>query len=486
MPLILPGNVASATAATTFSVANSVRFNRADSPTLLKAFGTPTNQDKWTFSIWCKRSGLGTTQNLCACQSSGTKLTSLRFDSDNTLNFYDYTGAYNGRIATNRVFRDVSAWYHIVIVWDSGNATAGNRMRMYVNGIEETSFGTDTNPDQNLDSDMNTSGENLDIGHADDGNYFDGYLAEAVFCDGQTYAASDFGEFNEDSPTIWQPKDVSTLTFGSNGGYYDFEDSANLGNDANGGTDLTEANLAAADQATDTPTNNFCTWNPPANSYYSDTTFSEGNCKMTSTSGEGGISHEVGTFGLTAGKWYWEVKMTTMTTSGGNIRIGITDAIAIADPERLGNQVNDAYSNGQYGNYSANGNIYHNNGNDSYGGAWNQANSGQGKIIGVALDLDNNKIYFAIDNTWQASGDPAADSNGHAITAATSTSGGQYFPTMVDQDDSVQVQEANFGGCPSFTLSSAAADGNGYGAFEYAPPSGYLALCTKNLGSDGG
>ena len=450
MPLILPGNVASATAPTTYSVANSVRFNRADSPTLLKAFGTPTNHDKWTFSIWCKRSGLGTTQNLCACQSSGTKLTSLRFDSDNTLNFYDYTGAYNGRIATNRFFSDPTAWYHIVIVWDSGNATAGNRMRMYVNGIEETSFGTDTNPDQNLDSDMNTSGENLDIGHADDGNYFDGYLAEAVFCDGQTYAASDFGEFNEDSPTIWQPKDVSTLTFGSNGGYYDFEDSANLGNDANGGTDLTEANLAAADQATDTPTNNFCTLTPLAKG--STITLSEGNIDLTNTATWNSV---LGTIGMASGKWYWEVNSSDV---GNTVNYGVCmsqyDGMTHAqvDVTRI--------------MYSSTGTVYNANGSDTDTGTTYTDDD----ILGIALNVDDGNIKFYKTNVLvHTETDSDISSNEWVSAQGIYDSGGKM----------------NFGN-PSYANTSDAADANGYGAFEFAPPSGYYALCTKNLAEFGG
>ena len=465
MPLILPGNVASATAPTTYSVANSVRFNRADSPTLLKAFGTPTNQDKWTFSIWCKRSGLGTTQNLCACQSSGTKLTSLRFDSDNTLNFYDYNSGYNGRIATNRVFRDVAAWYHIVIVWDSGNATAGNRMRMYVNGIEETSFGTDTNPDQNLDSDMNTSGENLDIGHAADGNYFDGYLAEAVFCDGQTYAASDFGEFDETTPSIWKPKDVSGLTFGTNGCYLDFEASDNLGNDANGGTDLTEGNLAAADQATDSPTNNFATFNS-AIRLGGNSTLSEGNC--VNYMDAAGYESVWSTIMVTKGKWYCEFKFIA----------GSHQYTAILGE----NLVNDYYENvvGGVPNVAYNhaGNKQIDGAQSSYGDTYTT-----GDIIGVALDYTNNFIYFSKNGTFQNSGDPTSGATGTGGLALPSTTHAYAFGVSKYADQgSVGV---NFGGCPGFAISSGNADGDGYGNFEYAVPSGYFALCTKNLAEYG-
>ncbi len=471
MPLILPGNVASATASTGYDVANSCRFNRADSPTLLKAFGTPTNQDQWTFSIWCKRSGLGTTQNLCGCQSSGTKLTSLRFDTDNALNFYDYNGGYTGQIKTNRLFRDVSSWYHIVIVWDSGNATAGDRMKMYVNGVEETSFSADSNPTQDLDSDMNTSGENLDIGHTNDGNYFDGYLAEAVFVDGQALTPTSFGEFSEDSPTIWMPKDVSELTFGTNGGYYDFEASDNLGNDANGGTDLTEANLDATDQATDTPTNNFCTMNP-LQAQANDLTFVEGNCKITNTDNTWRSSY--GTFGPTSGKWYFEVNCQA---SSGYERFGIVDADAMNKQSADGRYDDVGYNSRGYANASE-GSKNNNGGGTPWGDTWTA-----GDILACAYDLDNGKLYFSKNGTWQDSGDPTSGATGTGSAYDIDT-GYFYIPALAHYGSGSSM-EFNFGGSPAFTVSSANQDADGYGNFEYAVPSGYYALCTKNLAEYG-
>jgi hypothetical protein len=474
LPTILSGNVASALGGA-YEVANSVRMNRADSPRLSKTFGTPTNQDRWTFSVWCKRSGLGTTQNLTACQSSGTKLTSLRFDSDNALNFYEYNGSYSGQIKTNRLFRDVSAWYHIVIVWDSANGTAGDRMKMYVNGVEETSFSADTNPSSGLDSDMNTSGETFDLGNANNGNFFDGYLAEAVFVDGQALTPTSFGEFDEDSPTIWKPIDVSGLTFGNNGGYFDFEDSDNLGDDESGNTnDLTEANLAAADQCSDSPTNSFCTMSP-LDEPYGTVTMSEGNLVVVQSSD---YPYNRATMGVASGKWYWEGKITA---AGGDDVFGIASVAAASSTDYLYKSANNyAYyahttNHGAYGNNASISTTDY----DAYT---------TNDIISIALDLTNNKLYFAKNGTWANSGDPTSGSTGTgavSITDPASTVDGFYFPAAADYGGSPRATwSMNFGN-PPHSISSGNADANGYGNFEYSVPSGYYALCTKNLAEFG-
>ena len=249
---------------TGYDVDNSVRMD-GSSAYMTRAMGTPTDADKYTFSFWCKRSKLGAQQSIFR-STNGNDDSHVTFQADDTLRFEEYGGLSSiGKLQTNQVFRDVTAWYHIVLVYDSGNGTAGNRMRMYVNGTEVTSFGTDNNPSQDANSFFNKASAPLHFGRTDysgGGNYFSGYVAEVVMCDGQAYAASDFGEFDEDSPTIWKPKDVSGLTFGTNGFYLDFEDSSSLGNDKAGSNNLTATNITATDQATDTPTNNFATINP--------------------------------------------------------------------------------------------------------------------------------------------------------------------------------------------------------------------------------
>ncbi len=234
-----------------YEVANSCRFNDDDNPSLKKTPSGAGSLTNWTFSCWVKRSTISNAQQMIAMAlaSSGND-TQINFSSGDQIEFFNRSGgSVNGMLLTNRKFRDVSAWYHIVAVWNSDDGTAGNRMRLYINGTEETSFATDTNPNQNTESKFNSACEHV-IGQANSGSAdFDGYLAEVVYIDGSALTPSSFGEFDEDSPTIWKPKDVSGLTFGTNGFYLDFEDSSNLGNDIAGNGDWTEANLAATDQS---------------------------------------------------------------------------------------------------------------------------------------------------------------------------------------------------------------------------------------------
>ena len=263
---------------------------------------------------------------------------------------------------------------------------------------------------------------------------------------------------------MFKPIDVSGLTFGTNGFYLDFEASGNLGNDANGGTDFTEDDIVAADQSTDTPTNSFCTMNPLDN-FYPASTFSEGNNYIVS--GSSPYSSNTGTFGLTAGKWYFELKYVARGGSEDLVHVGIKSTQDTANDQMLGHFAND------YGYRAYNGTIRNNNSDIAHGDTF-----AVNDIIGVAINIDDNELLFYKNGTAQNSGTE------QAITAVASTPLGLYLPAISWNDGSTTGTMAlNFGGCPAFAISSGNADENGYGNFEYAPPSGFLALCTKNLGS---
>jgi len=475
MPLILPGNVASATASTTFSVANSCRFNDGDSAYIHKTCGSAFDTDKWTISLWCKRGALGIETRLVSCDNDdGSDDDFLKFDANDNIEFTIYgSSSYVGALKTNAVYRDPSAWYHIVAVWDSANGTAGNRMRLYVNGTEVTSFATDTNPSSGANATFGNTSHPIEVGRRGSATnqYWDGYLAEVAVCDGQAYAASDFGEFDSDSPTIWKPKDVSGLTFGTSGFYLDFEDSANLGNDANGGTDFTTSGLAAADQASDSPTNNFCTGNPLAIFVGAGPTFSEGNTVMTAPiSGPPYDVSTVGTLGMSKGKFYWECKWTYGgAASNQALYLGI---VATNQPMASGSTMKD---NTSYNNvvYAPNGGDLRKNGADvgtDYAGSVDS-------IFGFALDLDNGTLKIHENGTYFNSG----------TAVVTSITEDTYVPLLAPNGGPTNsIISANFGGCSGFTVSSGNADADGYGNFEYAVPSGYYALCTKNIGAYGG
>ena len=248
-----------------YEVANSCRFNDGDSPRCQKdlADGHDTAA---TISLWFKRCTNSAAQTLFECYEDSSNYFRVRLDASNEIQIRDRQGGSDQlRLKTNALIRDPSAWYSLIIIIDTTDGTAADRCKVYINGTRVTSFDTettygssDTIETGNADSTVNVGGS----GASD--NYLDGYLAEVVFLDGVSQASSGFGEFDEDSPQIWKPKNVSGLSGskGTNGFYLDFEDSSNLGNDVWGGTDLTEANLAATDQSSDSPTNNFCTLNP--------------------------------------------------------------------------------------------------------------------------------------------------------------------------------------------------------------------------------
>ena len=472
MPLILPGNVASATADAGFNVDNSCRFDGTSS-CMEKDQGTATDTDKFTMSFWIKKCSNGAYRNVMQGMGGGTDYTTCTFNSSDQMDFGNRQGGHVGRLVTTRVFRDPAAWYHFVCVWDSGNATAGNRMRMYVNGVEETAFATDTNPAED-ETPATASGDKLHVGaHNGDGYFWDGYMAEVYFCDGQAYAASDFGEFDSDSPSMWKAKDASGLTFGTNGFYLDFEASGNLGNDANGGTDLTEVNVDAVDQCTDSPSNNFCVINPLDNFHFQ-STYSEGNCKIV-TGGSGRETFTTGTMPLTKGKWYYEMKIST--ASNGDYA-GWTSHVSNNYNDKLednSDKKSIAYR-GAAGTFVVNAGVT-SDGVDTYT---------DGDVIGLYIDLDNLEAYCSKNGTVQNS------ATGITITAAASNGSGYYLPGLGDEESNSLTAEVNFGN-PVSALSSAVADANGYGQFEYSPSGtfdsvskDFLAICTKNLGSDGG
>jgi hypothetical protein len=290
-------------------------------------------------------------------------------------------------------------------------------------------------------------------------------MAEVRFIDNQALTAASFGEFDEDSG-IWKPKDVSDLTSGTNGFYLDFEDSSALGNDAVGSNNFTSNNLTAVDQSTDTCTNNFATLNP-INNFYAEATLSNGNLDITTDNSN--ECFNTSTLGASSGKWYMEVKIVT-TTSSIRFYSGVTYRNPDATSDWLGNNF---YS---WGYRSPDGKLY-NEQSEVYTGA----TLADGDIIGIAMDLDNHKLYTHKAGTYNNSGDPTSGSTG---TGAAALDSGETYFFAVGDTGAVAAGSVNFGS-PSFAISSGNSDARGHGNFEYAVPSGYFALCTKNLAEHG-
>ena len=305
MSTIIPAN--SASGPDVFDVTNSCRFNPSDSSKMSKTSSSAGNSYKGTLSAWVKRSNLGSQQIIGRQDADYARVVFL---PNGALRCYGNNSAENNAfdLVTTALFKDFSSWYHIVFAWDTTQSTASNRNKVYVNGVQQTSFTTETNNPQNtsIGGGYFANSAGLFIS-GKTGDYFNGYMAEIVGIENTTYGPTAFGEFDEDSG-IWKPlESVADLTFGTNGFYLDFKDASNLGNDANGGTDFTESNLEATDQSTDTCTNNFATLNPAdvmrsqGNNIYLPS-YSEGNLKMSDTATNNYSAFS--TIAVETGKWY--------------------------------------------------------------------------------------------------------------------------------------------------------------------------------------
>ena len=456
MPIIIPANSA---ASGGYEVANSQRFNSASSNYLNRTFSSsPTLATKCTLSLWLKMAALGTNRSPIFANGNGG---GINLRTDDQINFYNASGS----LRTTQVFRDTSAWYHIVFVTDTTLGTADDRLKVYVNGTQVTDFSNRSNPSQNATSSLGSATAH-DIGRNNSpANYYNGYISELVFIDGQALDPTSFGEFDGDSE-IWKPINVSALTFGTNGYYLDFEDSSALGNDAVGSNNF-GANAAAIDQSTDTCTNNFCTLNPliKFNSSYS-AALSNGNTTLGTSTGDTNSNPTPATFGITTGKWYWETKFVSLASGTAYALTGIMAQNPAGEGNYLGGY-NDSYGYGSW-----NGVVYNNGG--STGNTTGGATYGVGDILSMAFDADNNRLYYYKNGAIQNSG------TGIVIPAASTTVLGAWFPAVGDWGSTTHVWSCNFGS-PPYAISSGNQDGNDYGNFEYAVPSGYLSLNTKNL-----
>ena len=488
MSLLIPGT--NSIKDTGYDVANSARFNVGSSDNIQRTYGTPTNAKIFGLSWWVKLGkawdGSGS-QDFWGERADGSNRVFHGINADGTFQYFEKNGGSTTLdIKTNRLFRDNSAWYHFLLLGDSTQGTAANRLKLYINGVQETSFSTESYPSSDYQFRLAVGSSTkyfgrIGLGGSLSTNYYDGYLAEAVFVDGTVTAHTDYGEFDEDSPTIWKPKDVSGLTFGDNGFYLDFEDSSALGNDVSGNdNDFTVNNLTAVDQSTDTCTNNFATMNPLAKSSTGTSTFANGNLKISTN--ESQLFGAMTTIGVTQGKWYAECKKISQDSGGGDTLSRLSFGVT--------NKINHSTNNptGDAGNYYVYGIDHVYNGATNLGSLAGTSHIADGKIQMIALDLDNNRVTFGANGQWMdgsGSYNQSSPSSYVSITDPADTDAGYFFFQGDGSSTRGYTGEWNFGGTQTFTISSGNADANGYGNFEYAPPSGYYSLCTKNLSEFG-
>ena len=441
-----------------YNVANSLRFNLGSADNLERTLGTSTSRRIYTMSTWVKRSVIGTYAHMYAFGPHPSDFNYFRFNNSQQLQVGLAADAYV--LTTNALYRDVSAWYHVVCAIDTTQATASNRVKLYVNGEQITSFASASYPTQNYDTSF-TSGNLIRIGCSTWGTneIIDGYMAETYTIDGQALTPSSFGE-TDTLTGIWKPK-AYIGTFGTNGFYLQFKNSAALGTDSSGnGNNFTVNNLTSVDQSTDTCTNNFCTLNAIQNGNGSTSTLTEGNL-VAGTADNKGVSAN---FGVNRGKWFFEVKnVGTQLNQYFGISNRANEQDGDVSPSNATANVRSFVAAGAFKNYSAGSTTA----NASFLGT-------NGTIFGFALDLDNGTLGRYV--------------NGSLINTDTtlpSDNSVTFFPFTQVTFNFGNWNQAQFNfGSPMYAANSYT-DAAGFGNFSYAVPSGYYSLCTKNLANFG-
>ena len=432
------------------------------------------NRQKWTWSAWIKRSVLGTDQSLFSAYGHANNNFKVNIADTDQLSMRFYNGS-EYQLGLNRVMRDTSAWYHVVIVVDTTLASGGDRFKIYINGVRESSFAAATDPTRNLQMSINDTSQPMQIGRFNTGAYFNGSMSHVHFSDGSALAPTVFG--STDSTTgEWKINTSPSFTPGTNGftilkdgnGVADVSANSNnftIGVGSGGGLSKTE----------DCPSNVFATLNPLDNKFPQHT-FTYGNTTSKSKTGSSApYTFVTGSLGMTSGKYYWEAKLSALQTSVNKAwTVGITSSSTTSTTTSLGSQST------QYA-YNCNTGVIYNAGSTNYG-----AGCTLNDILGVAVDMDNNKIYWSINGTWQNSGNPASGSTGTGAFSITAPTGniGAYLPAWsYYQDDNWGEVQFNFGNgyFANNPVSSAGTNASGNGIFEYDVPSGYTALSTKGL-----
>ena len=415
----------------------SLRFNSGSTDYLNKTFSTkPTT---WTMSVWVKRANLGSLQAIAATRNTSTNASSLSFTAANQL---QYIKESVSAFTTTALFRDPSAWYHIVL-----SSTLSGTINLYVNNVLVDSASASTNAYLFT----NASGYTNAIGRRGDSadSPYNGYMSQFYFIDGQQLTPSSFAETDPSVPSsgIWVPK-TYTGSYGTEGFFLEFENSASLGTDSSGnGNNWTLNNLTSIDQTTDAPNNNFATFNPLVNNGTMPT-YSNGNLTVT---GGGNFGAPLSSIEVPkTGKWYCEIKVVSSSEDlGATGEVGIITYLSGDELEVI---------------YISDGQKRVDNTTTAYGSSF-----AVGDIIGIAVNSDGNQITFYKNGVSQTS------------ISYTMQANQTYFFTAIDTSNTGSiVYDANFGN-PPFTIVSGNSDANGFGNFEYAVPSGYYALCTKNL-----
>jgi len=425
---------------------------------LTKTFGSAGNRKTWTWSAWVKKSAPTTSyQRLFLGEVDGNNSTAILFDvGGDDLRLYSFdSGVTTIQLKLSAKLRDVSAWYHIVVTADTTQATASDRVKFYVNGVQETSLSETTYPSLNYQFYINSNVYHNIASNSGASQAFNGSMAHIHFIDGTAYSPSDFGE-TDATTGIWKPKTAPSVTYGTNGFFLKFENSGSMGTDSSGNSNNFTVN-GTMTQTIDTPSNVFATLNPLIAS--SIPTYSNGNLTIA---GASTWESSPSTLAVSSGKYYAEFK----DVSGTNNMVGVENAEIQSWIVQFPGWSSDGWG------YARDGGKRNSGIDTSYGSSFTS-----GDIISIALDMDNKYVYFAKNGVWQNSGDPTSGATG---TGGLSLSADLYYFVTASFNSS---SSANFGNgyFGTTAVSSAENPDDGIGIFEYAVPTGYKALCTKSI-----
>ena len=466
-----------------FTIDQSIRFDKSDDTYLSKTFGSPTAAKKFTISTWVKlpaftdeARGAGRIMDVGGSAGSDTLIAiGSGYDGYEQIQFWQRTSSsYNFRIETNARFRDPSAWYHLVFNYDSDNDIPEERIKIYINGSRDTDLAQNTFPSDGYVSRINANSAEHRIGKTvySSTNIANQLLAEYHFSDGYLYGPESFGEFKENTD-IWTPIEVD-ITYGNNGFYLKGQNSSSLGNDSSGnGNNFSSNGLAAHDQLTDTPTNNFAVLNPIDEGNRLSTIIGQGNLELKGDIGSNQYRYGRATFDFditdTDG-WYWEV---LEVVTGSNI-CGITQQLSVLS----GNNLAFTGAKGVTARGGGGGNTYWQNQDTNYTSVDYGVSTGAGKIISFCAK--NGKLFIAVNNTYVQSGNPATEANPQYSSLT-----GRWAPYvgLYDSTSTNYHTITNFGQDGTFAGNKTAqgnTDASGFGNFFYSPPAGAKALCSRN------
>ena len=459
------------------SIANSCMFDGSSSYLYRSIPGTASNADKCSLSLWFRPTKRA--NNFGFLGTNGGTLMQLYFQTDNNIRLYDANGT---DLITTREFKDSSKFYHFMVVWDTAQSTASDRIKMYIDGEQLTGFSTSTYPSQNADVSFNTSAQQIGrINLSPSGNYYyDGYIAEVNFADNQAYSPSDFG-LTDTSTGRWIPKSLSGISYGNNGFRLQFDTDSNLGDDTSSvASDFTSSGIGTDHQRIDTPTQLF----PNMFGDSTSPTVSEGGMNVA-IGGSGQYEQIVANeaFGVATGKWYWEMRVYNKGAGGTGWK---------SDSNVGGSQAADTGGSlGTVYNVGSSGGFADGEWTDDYTNAYSNFSTfsaaSAGDIVMFAIDLDNRKGYVGLNGTWFNSANPAngTGSIGLGGTVTKHAIGAKFYPMCLRLNTASDFRY-NFGNNRTFSnafAKSAVANtaSSGVGFFKYTPPTDFLSLCMDNL-----